>query len=119
MDTPEDYYSILLNKHFRSEYEAFFCELAMFKWGWKKLEYETCSFKNNKKVYIPDFFNPDTTTWIEIKGEWRSNGGKKKVIDMGSHVGEGRVILIGPQYYDEIRKEVLSLRWNIAHAKTY
>lgn len=109
LPVPQDYYSILLHKSFRSEYEAFFAELAVFGWGWGDLQYESCYFKNGTRVYLPDFFQPKTTVWLEVKGAWKS-GGKKKVLSAMEHVGENRLILVSPIYYDEIRKEALALR---------
>jgi hypothetical protein len=53
--------------HFRSRLEArwavFFDALGI-KW-----EYEKEGFTNGSDYYLPDFYLPDTKTWVEVKGD--------------------------------------------------
>lgn len=40
-------------------------------------QYEPRIFEVGKFRYIPDFYLPDTDTYVEIKGRWRNNAKKK------------------------------------------
>jgi len=107
----ETYYSVSLGQSFRSEYEGMFAEVMVFGWGWGDIRYENhvVRLKNTiRKIYIPDFFRETKGVWLEVKGEFLS-GSKKKFL-LAHEQLQGRVILVGPNFYNDIRREAMLLR---------
>jgi transposase-like protein/AraC-like DNA-binding protein len=60
----------LNNQYFRSNWEANFARIL--EYNNIKYEYEKHRFflESMQRYYVPDFYLPDTDTWIEIKGYW-------------------------------------------------
>ena len=64
--------------NFRSSWElayAKYLDKNHIKW-----EYEPRTFKINNMTYTPDFYLPNSDTWIEIKGYWRDDAIKKFIM---------------------------------------
>lgn len=84
MNEPFDYWCRETKQYFRSRSEATFarwCEANQIRW-----EYEPymIRFKHNQ-TYTPDFWLPDFSHFIEVKGAWSGSAKKKmrKAKDMG------------------------------------
>lgn len=65
---------------FRSSWElklAQYFENSAISWNYEPKAFEIIIVKNNVRVvrtYTPDFYLPDTLTYIEVKGYWRGEG---------------------------------------------
>jgi hypothetical protein len=106
-----DAHSFLLQKTFRSNFERDFAEMVVLNWNWR-LQYEAHSIQTaagGSSSYLIDFYLPEHGVWIETKGEWRL-GGKKKFQRALGLIGEKRLLLLGPQYFGELRTIAKQLR---------
>jgi len=70
-------YSPLLDKFFRSSYEQYFAETAYHR-GLEFLYEELGFVLPSGAQYVPDFYFPWYSVFVEVKGAWRI-GAKKKV----------------------------------------
>jgi hypothetical protein len=76
LDRPEEVYSNILGRFFRSHFEMHFAEV-MASWG-MVFTYETLAFVwDSTKFYAPDFYFPQHRAFVELKGRWRSGQRKK------------------------------------------
>lgn len=54
--------------------------------------------------YVPDFYIAPQCVWLELKGTWKKDGeDEAKFLKAQKRIGRDRVILIGPQYFEELR----------------
>ncbi len=91
-------FSHRLGTHFRSYFEAMVAEVLVLRYG-INLIYEPfellLQIGRRDKVYVPDFFLPDSGVFIEVKGEWL-HGSKKKFLSAVQFLGDNGIILIPP-----------------------
>lgn len=103
-------YSVILGAVFRSQYEAQFAEVIACCWSWEVIyEYHRIKLNGSRKMYVPDFFQLDNSVWLEVKGEFHI-GAKAKVVYGQKIVGADRLLLVGPQYHNEVVKLSKELR---------
>lgn len=92
-------FSPLLGGAFRSGFEVSVAETVVCAWGIPLL-YEPHVVHLGERVYIPDFFIPWHSAWLEVKGEWRS-GSKAKFGKALDALGPERLIIVPPLYRRE------------------
>jgi len=92
-------FSPMLGGSFRSCFEVAVAETIVCAWGIPLL-YEPHVVEVGTRVYIPDFFVPWHSVWLEVKGEWRS-GSKAKFGRALDILGPERLIIVPPLYRRE------------------
>jgi hypothetical protein len=68
---PSEVYSNRLRMWFRSYFEMHVAEVTEnmgFKW-----KYESIGFTWKTKIYTPDFYFPESQTFLEVKGKWQAS----------------------------------------------
>ena len=93
MGEPFDYYCSRTQRSYRSKSEAIFaiwCDINLIIW-----EYEPYTIRfTSTRSYTPDFWLPEYSTFVEVKGAWAGSA-KKKMRDT-AELGFG--ILLIPDY---------------------
>lgn len=84
---PDQEWSEILNKFFRSKYEVIVAEWLFFHGINTVYEEITIDFMDGS-TYTPDFYLPDLGYFIEVKGSWLGSGKKKlkRAINLGIQI---------------------------------
>jgi hypothetical protein len=92
---PFQVYSSRLRKYFRSHFEKEFAEFVVTHWSEPVFyEYQAITIDTYRQL-IPDFWFPDRSVWIELKGSWYGNVRSKiKFMEAQNIVGPQRLILL-------------------------